>query len=262
MICTVWHSCSYDFSVCNPFHPVLALHLFDAMVFNVLSMHTDQTHKGVRFIFIWGLSMGISSTIMLGVSCCFLLWAPISTEPLCPSSSLCFHPGWRVVCCVSTFLIYLFFMPPSSSTLFPMLGTNLSVWKCENFKKPKHISPGFSPLKGNIFLLADSPLSSENLTCSVCLQVAMQREVYSIKKIITTLCFDDVAWNRKIWYSLKKTWIIHGFKILPTDWIFPCLTLAWIFKKNFCQLLSSFSLITFEPAVQSLSICSPSLSII
>lgn len=69
MICTVWHSCSYDFSVCNPFHPVLALHLFDAMVFNVLSMHTDQTHKGVRFIFIWGLSMGISSAIMLGVSC-------------------------------------------------------------------------------------------------------------------------------------------------------------------------------------------------
>lgn len=133
--------CSHDFNVCNSFHPVLASQLLHAKsLMSCLCPHIRYT-KGVQLIFIWRLSMDISHAIMLGVSC----YATSSCEKqlaLREASLSFFKPmfspwaaGWRVVCCVPTFFIYLFYMSLSSPTPFHILGTNLPVGRCENLKK-------------------------------------------------------------------------------------------------------------------------------
>lgn len=121
--------------------PYLGITIVQCQLFNVLSLHTHQTYKGVQFTCIWRFSVDISSAIMLGVSC--YATSPCENqlalrETSLPFSKPMFSPctaGWRVVRCVPTFLIYLFYMPPSSPTLFQVLGTNLSVWRGENLKK-------------------------------------------------------------------------------------------------------------------------------
>lgn len=140
MICTVWHSRSYDVSVCNSFHPVLALQSFGAAVFNVLSWHTHQTHKGVQFTFIWRLSVDISSAIMLG---CRVMLLPLvrtsqhQEKPPCPSSSPCFHPRQlaAVLWAVSLAFLFSYFTRPPPPLPYFLCEEQTCLYEDVNLKK-------------------------------------------------------------------------------------------------------------------------------
>lgn len=140
MMCTVWHSCSCDFSVCNSFHPVLALQLLSATVPKVLSLHTHQTHKrGSAHLYLEVFNGYLQCYNAWGVMLCYLLlWETISTErnlPVLLQARVFTLGNW--LCAVSPPFLFTCFT--SSRTPFHMLGTNLAVWRCENLKKKKLI---------------------------------------------------------------------------------------------------------------------------